>query len=84
VHCGLGHWVERDTNPTRIVASGKWQSDDTFVMNWRYVETPHSDTLTCKFESGKLTVLIDSYVKFGTTTEPFVLESDKMDRQLEI
>jgi CubicO group peptidase (beta-lactamase class C family) len=88
VRCGLGHWVKMETNPSRqpsrMVASGKWQSDDTFVMNWRYVETPYSDTLTCKFESGKLTVLIDPYVKFGMTTEPIVLESNKMDRQLEI
>ncbi|SFL58527.1 CubicO group peptidase, beta-lactamase class C family [Paenibacillus sp. 1_12] len=88
VRCGLGYWVEMDTNPTRqpsrIVASGKWQSDDTFVMNWRYVETPYSETMTCKFEDDKLKVLIDPYVKFNKMKEPIVLESNKMDSTLEI
>ncbi|GAB3768094.1 hypothetical protein GCM10028818_01930 [Spirosoma horti] len=36
--------------PVRKVAgSGSWQDANTFVMIWRFIETAHYDTVTCKF-----------------------------------
>jgi CubicO group peptidase (beta-lactamase class C family) len=77
VRCGLGHWVEGDTyltrQPSRMVASGMWQSPDTFVMSWRLVETPFSDTLTCLFEEDRVSIRIDTHVKNVGSTEPVIL-----------
>jgi CubicO group peptidase (beta-lactamase class C family) len=42
--------------PSKIAASAAWTDDNTLVMTWRYYETPHSDTLTCKFEGDSLTL----------------------------
>ncbi|GAA4446546.1 hypothetical protein GCM10023189_01790 [Nibrella saemangeumensis] len=34
---------------SRVAASGAWTDENTFVMTWRFTETPHSDTVTCRF-----------------------------------
>ncbi|MEQ1748467.1 MAG: serine hydrolase [Prosthecobacter sp.] len=41
---------------SKIAASATWTDDSTLVMTWRYYETPHSDTVTCKFEGDQVTV----------------------------
>ncbi|GAB3725486.1 serine hydrolase domain-containing protein [Spirosoma lituiforme] len=44
--------------PVRKVAgSGSWQDANTFVMIWRFIETAHYDTVTCRF--GKDGVQVD-------------------------
>ncbi|GAB4045487.1 serine hydrolase domain-containing protein [Spirosoma litoris] len=36
--------------PNRKVAgSGGWQDENTFVMTWRFIETAHYETVTCRF-----------------------------------
>jgi CubicO group peptidase (beta-lactamase class C family) len=35
---------------TRIAAAGTWIDDNTFEMIWRFTETAHYQTVTCKFE----------------------------------
>jgi len=65
IACGLERWIEGETmipgTPptltysqtglgTKVAASATWQADDTLEMTWRYYETPHHDTITCKFE----------------------------------
>ena len=42
--------------PSKIAASATWVDDSTLVMTWRYYETPHSDTLTCKFDGDQVTI----------------------------
>ncbi len=42
--------------PSKIAASATWVDDNTLVMTWRYYETPHSDTLTCKFDGEQVTI----------------------------
>ncbi len=42
--------------PSKIAASATWTDDTTLVMTWRYYETPHHDTLTCKFEGDSVTI----------------------------
>lgn len=34
----------------KIAASGTWTDDTTFVMTWRFYESPHYDIVTCKFK----------------------------------
>ena len=35
---------------SKIAASGVWKDENTFEMMWRYYETPHHDTVTCRFD----------------------------------
>jgi CubicO group peptidase (beta-lactamase class C family) len=42
--------------PSKIAASATWTDDTTLVLTWRYYETPHSDTLTCKFDGDGVTI----------------------------
>ena len=37
------------TTPYKIAASGTWNDPTTFEMTWRYYETPHHDSITCRF-----------------------------------
>jgi len=41
---------------SKIAAHATWTDDQTLQLTWRYYETPHRDTLTCRFEGEKLTV----------------------------
>jgi len=42
--------------PSKIAASAAWMDDKTLVMQWRYYETPHSDTVTCVFDGDSVTI----------------------------
>ncbi len=46
----------RSGTPSRLAASGSWKDDNTFEMTWRYYETPHHDTVTCRFENGQVQI----------------------------
>lgn len=63
IKAGLGRIVEGDTTMTgnklhheyeldqlRVIASGEWRDDRTFVMTWSFVETALRDTIICFFE----------------------------------
>ncbi len=39
-----------------IVASGTWADEQTFQLTLRFIETPHHDTITCRFDSDKVEV----------------------------
>jgi hypothetical protein len=39
-----------------IAAAGAWQDENTYVMHWRYYETPHHDTVTCKFDGKTVSI----------------------------
>jgi hypothetical protein len=71
VTCGLERWVDGETampgtppkltqgklGPfNKVAASGTWQDDHTFQMTWRFYETPHHDTVTCRFEGDRIRV----------------------------
>ena len=71
ITCGLGKWVDRkadmpgtppkltsgDLGPvSKVLAGGVWKDDDTFEMTWRFYETPHHDTVICRFDGNKLRV----------------------------
>lgn len=40
----------------RIVASGTWIDDQTFEMTWRFIETAHYETVSCKFDGDEVKV----------------------------
>ena len=43
--------------PVRKVAGfGTWQNEKTFVMTWRFIETAHYETVTCRFENNGIQV----------------------------
>ncbi len=64
ITCGLERWVQGETAmpgtppkltvgsmpKSKIAASGTWKDENTFEMTWRFCETPHHDTVTCRFE----------------------------------
>ena len=71
VRCGIERWIEGETampgTPptltysttglgTKVAASGTWKDDNTFEMTWRYYETPHHDTVTCRFQGDNVRV----------------------------
>lgn len=41
---------------TKLAASGGWINDSTFEMIWRFIETAHYETVTCRFEDKGITV----------------------------
>ena len=42
--------------PTPTAAAAAWKDEHTLQMVWRYYETPHHDTVTCKFEGDQVTI----------------------------
>jgi hypothetical protein len=41
---------------SKVAASGTWKDDHTFEVTLRFYETPHHDTVTCRFDGDKLNV----------------------------
>jgi len=39
-----------------VAASGIWKDANTFEMLWRYFETPHHDTVTCRFDGDEVKI----------------------------
>lgn len=46
----------KTTPLSKIAAGAHWTDRQTLTMTWRYYETPHSDTLACKFEGDTVTI----------------------------
>jgi CubicO group peptidase (beta-lactamase class C family) len=71
IACGLNKWIRGETSMpgtppkltkrvgnirSKVAASGAWTSDRTFEMTWRFIETPHHDTVTCQFDGDQVKV----------------------------
>jgi len=41
---------------TKIATSGAWKDENTFELMLRYYETPHHDTVTCRFDGDKAAI----------------------------
>ena len=56
---------------SNVAAAGSWKNANTFEMTWQYLETPHSDTVTCNFENNKLRLEFKNSLmdKMGNFTE---------------
>ena len=43
--------------PTRkVAASAAWLDTSTLELTWRYLEFPHRDTVTCRFDADRVTL----------------------------
>jgi CubicO group peptidase (beta-lactamase class C family) len=82
ITCGLQKWALGETmmpgtppkltrtsgqTKSKIAASGTWKDDQTFEMTWRFIETPHHDTVTCRFDKDDLRV---EYINSVTQLSP--------------
>ncbi len=57
--------------PAKVAASGTWKGEDTFEMTWRYIETPHHDTVTCQFTDDDLHIsFLSSIAQPGKDKRP--------------
>jgi len=54
--------------PAKVAASGAWKDANTLELLLRYYETPHHDTLTCRFDGDKLA--IDFVASIGAVKRP--------------
>ena len=80
LNCGYGNWVEGMmmlTSPTqpsavpqRVVASGVWSAEDTFLITVCAYETPFVITIRCRFEGDQLFYDFKPNVGFGPTERP--------------
>jgi hypothetical protein len=41
---------------SKVAAHATWKDEKTLVLTWRYIETPHHDTVTCVFDQGSVAV----------------------------
>jgi CubicO group peptidase (beta-lactamase class C family) len=54
---------------SKVAASGAWKHANTFEMVWRYYETPHHDTVTCRFDGDTVRIGFLSSIA-GMSTSP--------------
>jgi hypothetical protein len=40
----------------KVAGAAAWKDDQTLAMRWQYYETPHHDTVMCRFDGNRLTV----------------------------
>jgi CubicO group peptidase (beta-lactamase class C family) len=85
IQIGLGRAIESDTTMTgnrlhheyeleqmRVVASGEWIDERSFVMTWSFVETAFRDTVVCVFEGPALRLDRSVNVNSAETALPTV------------
>ncbi len=41
---------------SKVAASSTWKEENTFEVTLRYYETPHHDTVTCRFDNGSVKI----------------------------
>ena len=56
--------------PAKVAASGRWADSDTWEMLLRYYETPHHDTVTCRFEGDTVRIsFLSSIAQMSATKD---------------
>lgn len=61
--------------PFKIAGEYNWRNDDRLEIVLRYIESPHTETITCRFDNNKLAVEIrDSFSTHVTTLDGAVKE----------
>jgi hypothetical protein len=56
--------------PIKVAAYGQWKDTYSYAMTWQYLETPHSDTVTCHFKEKELRIEVASSA--SDPTNPFL------------
>lgn len=54
----------------KIAAAGTWKDEQTWEMTWRYYETPHHDTVTCRFDGSKVAITFQASTNRGKDKRP--------------
>lgn len=72
IRCAAGEWIAHDLallseTPQPVATSGTWRDDETYVMTWRFVETPFHYTVVCRFTEDTLD--LDTTVNVSFTTK---------------
>jgi CubicO group peptidase (beta-lactamase class C family) len=44
------------TKSFKLAAASVWKDASTLELTWRFIETPHHDTVTCKFDGDQVTI----------------------------
>jgi hypothetical protein len=57
--------------PVKLAAHGYWKDSQTFIMTWQYLETPHSNTVTCVFQGDDLQMDVTTSV--ADPNNPFLM-----------
>jgi hypothetical protein len=58
-----------DPRPVKVASSGVWKDGTTFQMQWRFYETPHYVTVTCRFEGDSVRIeIMDDVTKASNGT----------------
>jgi CubicO group peptidase (beta-lactamase class C family) len=53
-------------HPYKVDCSYGWTDDKTLQLKFRYIESPHAETITCHFEGEKLNAEVDYSFNYGT------------------
>jgi hypothetical protein len=51
--------------PFQVAGSYYWQNDNTLVLSLRYIESPHTETIICRFEDNKVSLEIQDSFFYG-------------------
>jgi hypothetical protein len=84
VRCGIGRWLDGECNmpgtppkltagslrPCKVAACAHWKDENTLEMTWRYYETVHHDTVTCRFDGNSVTVEFMQSIPAHQETRP--------------
>jgi len=66
---GLDEVLSVPANPL-VAASGAWTGDSVFTLKLALYQTPYGETLTFRFDGGRLVWDREYNVSFGSTTQP--------------
>jgi hypothetical protein len=75
---GSGKWVEGLSvlgapGMSKVVSSGTWTAEDTFVLTMDHYETPFIVSITCRFSDDQVFLDIKFNVSFDSTDRPQLL-----------
>lgn len=57
--------------PVKVACSYLWQDENTLELTLRYIESPHTETITCRYDGDKITV--STRISFLPQAEPAVV-----------
>ncbi|HLL93655.1 MAG TPA: serine hydrolase [Spirosoma sp.] len=68
---------------TRVAGSGTWSDANTFMMTWRFIETAHYETVTCRFGADTIAVAFESSLsKLTKTNDKRPVLEGKLQREV--
>ncbi len=53
-------------SPYKVAGNFYWKDDQTLVLEMRYIESPHSEIITCHFDGKQITIDIERSFDYGS------------------